>query len=54
MYGLIIVFPLTVFKRSVSEIPNCAKFAQFGGKHIEQVNIDNMAAVLAYESQNKN
>lgn len=40
-----------VFKRSVSEIPDSGKFAQFGGKHIEEVNIDNMDAVLAYESQ---
>lgn len=51
MLTLTVVF-IAVFKRSVSEtIPDCGKFAQFGGKHIEEVNIDNMAAVVAYEKQ---
>ncbi|KAJ6628673.1 Integral membrane protein 2B [Pseudolycoriella hygida] len=40
-----------VFKRSVSEIPDSGKFAEFGGKHIEEINIENMDAVIAYERQ---
>lgn len=44
-------FPLTVFKRSVSTIPDSGKFAEFGGKHIEEYNIGNMGDLLAYENK---
>lgn len=43
------VFLFTVFKRNV--LLDCGKFAQFSGKHIVEVNLDNMDAVLAYERQ---
>ncbi|KAG4068543.1 hypothetical protein HA402_004884 [Bradysia odoriphaga] len=42
-----------VFKRSVESTPTCGKFAHFGGNHIEEINIDNMAAVAAYEKSLK-
>jgi integral membrane protein 2B len=42
-----------VFKRSVNPIDSSGKFAQFGGKHIEEINIDNMDAVSAYEKSLK-
>lgn len=51
MVVFLIAFPSIVFKRSVNTMPSYAKFAQFGGKHIEEVNIGNMDAVLAYEKR---
>lgn len=38
-----------VFKRSASEIPDCGKYAQFAGIHIEMVDIQNLVAVEEYE-----
>jgi len=40
-----------VFKRSISAIPSSGKFAEFSGKHIEEYNLYNIDAVLAYEKQ---